>query len=59
MMFPPEQARHDRTHFEWIESGFGIPEVSRQQLLHLKCSLNFSLSETHHAAPAEPARGQK
>lgn len=40
-MFPPEQARHDRIHFEWNESEFGIPEVSRQQLLHLNVLLTL------------------
>lgn len=35
MMFPPEQARHDRILFERIDLEFGIPEVPRQLLLHL------------------------
>lgn len=50
MMFPPEQSRHDRIHCEWIESEFGIPEVSRQQLLHLNIPLTFlslQLSTVH------------
>lgn len=59
MMFPPEQARHDRLHFEWIESEFGIPEVSRQQLLHLSLLLTLLfLHLSHRPAPAEAARGR-